>query len=132
MIFVVDDQKFDRYIVTRRLSENDIFQNVTEAESGEEFLDLFGKDMAEKTQDTPVLVLMDINMPGLNGFETAKKLQERVEAGDAPSSLGVMMCTSSENPDDRRRAEEIDIIKGYIVKPLDRDDVAYLQRFYTG
>jgi len=60
-------------------------------------------------------VFLDINMPMLNGFEVAEKL--------APILLGhptvvVMMLTSSASAPDRERATAINVIHGFITKPL--------------
>jgi CheY-like chemotaxis protein len=61
------------------------------------------------------LILLDINMPGMDGFGFLQAymqlpLQQR---------RAVVMLTSSPDPDDRRRAEAFACVKGYLVKPLD-------------
>jgi CheY-like chemotaxis protein len=128
---VVDDSELDRYMVRRFLSRHESFGEVLEATSGSEFLEqVVPSGQLDSKLPKPVLVLMDINMPGLDGFETAEELQAKVETGHVPDSLVVMMFTSSDNPRDRQRAEEIDIVKGYIVKPLDEADITYLKSLY--
>ncbi|WP_109832469.1 response regulator transcription factor [Reichenbachiella versicolor] len=66
-ILVVDDHSLVREGIITMLSIYDEFNIIGDAESGEEAL--------KKVDDNlPDVVLMDINMPGLNGIETAKKL----------------------------------------------------------
>ncbi len=67
-VAVVDDEDFNRKTVSRILKKHEYI--VTALESGQELLDfLFVKGNA------PDLILLDINMPGLDGFETLKRLQ---------------------------------------------------------
>lgn len=66
-------------------------------------------------------VLVDINMPGMDGFEVAQRLCEHFGA-EAPFIL--MMLTSSNWTDDRRRAAAIPLVQGYLIKPLTADMIA--------
>ena len=128
MTIVVDDNKMDRYIVKRQLAKHPEFGDLMEATDGLDFLDnLVANGRVDDDNPKPVLILMDINMPGLNGFETAEKLQQRIDEGKGPESVVVMMFTSSDNPNDKARAEALDIVKGYIVKPLDAADIETLR-----
>lgn len=130
-VVIVDDQDVDRYIVRRRLSKAPEIGNVIEASAGKEFLeDFFNGSGADEIKHPPLMVLMDINMPGMNGFETVKELQRRMAEGRGPESVVIMMFTSSDNPEDRRRAEELDAVKGFIVKPLDDSGVEDLLSLY--
>ncbi len=68
-VVVVDDEDFNRKTVSRILKKKDYI--VTALESGQELLDfLFVKG------SLPDLILLDIMMPGMDGFETMKRLQE--------------------------------------------------------
>ena len=68
------------------------------------------------------LILLDINMPGLDGFgflEAYERLPRR-------SRTPVVMLTSSPDPADRARALRHRCVKDYLTKPLDRDAAASL------
>ncbi len=130
-VVIVDDSDADRYIVKRRLSKSGDFGEVKEARDGVVFLDeFFNGPVLVETEDSPLLVLMDVNMPGLNGFETIEELQRRVAAGEGPASLVVMMFTSSSNPEDLALAEKLSSVKGYIQKPLDQEGIAKILEIY--
>lgn len=130
-VVIVDDSEADRYIVRRRLSKVEGFGEVMEAEDGAVFLEEFFNGAGRvQSEILPLLVLMDVNMPGLNGFETIEELQRRVELGKGPASLVVMMFTSSSNPDDVAQAENLASVKGYITKPLDDVGIEKIRQIY--
>jgi len=130
-VVVVDDEKFDRLVVRRRLAEAADFGEVIEATSGDDFLDMFFSERSQsRVGDARLLVLMDINLPGKSGFETVAEMEQRAEEGRGPQSVVVMMFTSSDNPANRERASALKSIRGYIIKPMDSDNVATILQMY--
>ena len=131
-VVVVDDNEIDRYIVKRKLTRAAGFGDIQEAVAGDRFLSSVSKD-DEITMGPPppTLVLMDINMPRMNGFETVQRLQEQLEVVEGPPLIVVMMFTSSDNPRDRQRAEELPLVKGYICKPLDDVGIDAIRSIYA-
>ena len=79
----------------------------------------------------PVLVLMDVNMPRLTGFETIMKMNRAAEAGNSPPSLVMMMVTSSSDPKDMVQITRMPSIKGYVFKPLDDAGVHKIRMLYA-
>lgn len=68
-ILVVDDHSLVREGITSMLGGHDNFEVIGEGSSGEEAI-------VKVNENPPDVLLMDINMPGLNGIETAKKIFE--------------------------------------------------------
>ena len=81
-------------------------------ESGPDALAFFEKDPLR----VPSCIFLDINMPMMDGFETAELATPMLI--DKPSVL-LLMLTSSGSPTDRERAATLPVIKGYVTKPLD-------------
>ena len=67
-------------------------------------------------EQAPDLVLMDLNMPNMNGFDATKILR------DKGFSNPIVVLTGSESEDDRKRAEEAGCNE-YILKTLEMKDV---------
>jgi twitching motility two-component system response regulator PilH len=103
-VLVVDDSPTERYFLTDLLRKNGF--EVLSAESGEEGV---AKAKAEK----PDLILMDVVMPGLNGFQATRTLSRDPTTQGIP----VIMCTTKNQETDRvwgLRQGAVD----YLVKPV--------------
>lgn len=131
-VVIVDDEDADRYIARRKLARSGDFEPVYEAATGYDFLKRFfsGKNVPEAS-DGPLVVLMDVNMPRMNGFETIEEVERQMVAGRGPDAIEILMYTSSDDPKDRARAGELAVVKGYIVKPLDDKGVDKIRDLCT-
>ncbi len=89
-ILVVDDVATNRLIARSKLVAN--YFDVIEAESGEQAIEL-----AEREQ--PDLILLDVLMPGIDGFETCRRLK----AGRTTMHIPVVMLTALDQQADRLR-----------------------------
>lgn len=108
-ILVVDDSPTERYFLSDILIKNGF--SVSTAENGEEALQKI-------KSDKPHLILMDIVMPGQNGFQVTRSISRDPLALDVP----IIICTS--------KGQETDRIWGlrqgardYIVKPVDPQEL---------
>ena len=61
------------------------------------------------------LILLDINMPGMNGFEFLEAYERQVVH---PTRPVVVMLTSSPDPTDQQKAAAYSCVRGYVIKPL--------------
>ncbi|MEZ5612676.1 response regulator transcription factor [Cognatazoarcus halotolerans] len=111
-ILVVDDSPTERYSMQEVLTRNG-YQVVT-AESGEDAI-------AKSKSERPDLILMDVVMPGMNGYQATRTI-----ARDATTcSIPIIMCTSKSQETDKiwgMRQGALD----YLTKPVDHQ--ALLER----
>lgn len=70
------------------------------------------------------LILLDINMPGMNGFEFLVEYERLCRDRREPAV--VVMLTASPDPADRERAMTFGCVKGYVTKPIDLPAVRQL------
>ncbi len=104
-VLVVDDNESNREVLARRLSVKGYV--VETAEDGERALALV-------EAAPPDLILLDVMMPGLSGFDVLDRLRKSHEAGDLP----VIMATARDASEDVVRALTLGA-NDYVTKPLD-------------
>lgn len=108
-ILVVDDSPTERYFLTDLLRKNGF--EIVAAETGEE-------GVVKAKQEKPDLILMDVVMPGLNGFQATRMLSR----DPATKAIPVIMCTTKNQETDRvwgLRQGAID----YLVKPIAAEEL---------
>ena len=115
-ILLIDDDAPTLFLNKLVIQELDCTDQVLTAENGRQAI----KMLIEKTEKgflCPDLILLDINMPILNGWEFMVQYQKL--SVEQKAKIVVVMLTTSLNPDDRSRAESIKDIKDFVSKPLD-------------
>lgn len=108
-ILVADDVESNRGIVRGFLESHDL--QITEVENGKEALDVLSKDGAD-------LILLDIKMPVMDGFETAEAIRKDLKMEEIP----IIALTASII----RKGEEELVFKGFngaLLKPFSKEDL---------
>lgn len=103
-ILVVEDSELIRQIIARELRQYGY--NVLQAANGE-------KGLAIAKIEKPDLITLDVIMPGIDGYETCKRLREDPETQDIP----VIMVTSRDTQEERIKGFETGAVE-YFVKPF--------------
>ena len=108
-ILIVDDSPTERHVLNDLLTKAGF--EVFSSDSGEDAIH-------KSKQQKPDLILMDVVMPGLNGFQATRAISRDPET----KSIPIIICTS--------KSQETDKIWGlrqgardYIVKPVNRDEL---------
>lgn len=111
----IEDDGVDKMVVERVLKKLKIVTSLHHAQNGEEALDkLRGANGQEKLSPFPQIILLDLNMPRMNGIEFLKELR----ADAALKHLSVYIVTTSNDDHDRMDAYQSNVA-GYILKPVD-------------
>jgi twitching motility two-component system response regulator PilH len=107
-ILVVDDSPTERFFLSELLVKNGYL--VSMAESGEEAV-------AQAKQTLPDLIVMDVVMPGMNGYQATRMISKE----EATKHIPVIMSTKGQETDKvwgmRQGA------KAYLVKPVKPEDL---------
>ncbi len=109
-ILLVEDDLIDRMTVKRALKEINVTNRLDIVGNGEEALAFLGK----KENIRPCIILLDLNMPRMNGLEFMKRARQ----DGLIKGIPVIVLTTSK--DDHDRIESFDLnVAGYMIKPVD-------------
>ena len=100
-VLLVDDNSADNYLHKLVIEESACAEEVATCKNGEEALEYLKKTF--NTIHYPSLILLDINMPRMNGWEFLEEYRKLPRANIEPYI--VFMLTTSLNPDDRHKSE---------------------------
>jgi len=109
-VLLVDDDSIDRAAVIRAFRQSEIDNPIIEATNGIEALQILRGDDTEKLS-SPFLILLDLSMPRMDGFEFLAELREDPELNTAL----VFVLTTSRDVLDRVKAYKKNVA-AYIVK----------------
>ena len=120
-VLIVDDSESDITVAQGCYRRSKLDRELVVLTSGKALLDYLDAVLAGESE-MPAVVLLDINMPGVDGFEALQRIRSRPEFSDVPV---ILMLTNSDSPKDIERAKEFGA-DGFQVKPLRmRDYVAF-------
>ncbi|MBL7916391.1 MAG: Response regulator rcp1 [Bacteroidetes bacterium ADurb.Bin397] len=113
-ILLVEDDSVDVMNVQRAFKKNNIQNPLYLAKNGLEGLAMLrGTDGQEMIRPRPQIILLDLNMPQMNGLEFLKELRSDPEL----KSISVFVMTTSKDDRDRFEAYNLNVA-GYIIKPV--------------
>ncbi|MDV6344100.1 response regulator [Nitrosomonas sp. Is37] len=120
VIMLVEDNPDDATLTMDALEANQITNEVVVANNGAEALDyLFGRGRYEgqKIAELPILMLLDLKLPKIDGLEVLR----RVRADERARLIPTVILTSSNEDEDRLKAYSLGT-NSYVRKPVDYDD----------
>ena len=111
-IMLIEDNPDDRDLTIRAFKKHNILNPVTVAGNGAEALSMLLGD--DRDQGNPALILLDLNLPKVEGFEVLR----RIRADQRTRIVPVLVLTSSKAEEDIRTAYDLGA-NGYIRKPVE-------------
>jgi CheY-like chemotaxis protein len=128
-ILLVDDDEPTNFLNQMVIEELDIAEQIRIAQNGQEALTYLKKTgTGDENFPLPDLILLDINMPAMNGWEFLERYSHLPDHQKA--NVIIVMLTTSFNPDDRAKANEISEVTGFETKPLTVDKLQTLLEKY--
>lgn len=115
-IILIEDSLSDAEMTVRALGKTHLDKNLVHLEDGSEainFIFAMGKYSAREVAN-PKVVILDLNMPKINGFEVLQKIR----SDERTRNIAVVVLTSSKEDSDIKRCYNLGA-NSYIVKPVD-------------
>ena len=116
-ILLVEDDENDILITKRAFTKHNLSNRLYVVRDGEEALDFIyhrGEFTSEDSAPRPGLILLDINMPKMNGIEVLRNLK----SDPAYKTIPVVMLTTSKRDQDKIESYNLGV-NSYIIKPVD-------------
>lgn len=125
-ILIADDDPDDRMLALEALNENHLTNNIYFVEDGEELLDYLhhrGQYTDVASAPRPGMILLDLNMPRMDGRESIREIKSTAELRDIP----VVILTTSKSEEDIARTYNLGA-NSYITKPVTFEGLVEVMR----
>jgi CheY-like chemotaxis protein len=122
-ILLVEDDTLDVMDARRTLSRMDILYKMHVSKNGEEAL-AYLREVSGSGAPRPDIILLDLNMPKMNGVELLTHIRQLPEWKDTK----VFIITTSEEKEDKELTQRLGV-SGYIVKPLKFNNPSSIDSF---
>ncbi len=117
-LFLVEDDAIFAMLMKKSLNKIEYDHELTTFKNGLEILNHI-KDNLENKENLPEIILLDLNMPVMAGWQF---LEELVQIHDKlPKKPDVYVLSSSIFTDDIEKTKQFEIVTDYLVKPVSKD-----------
>jgi CheY-like chemotaxis protein len=124
-ILLADDDLEDRNIIFEAMEVINASELIHFAENGEQALDVLAKN--HNPENVPRLIVLDLNMPKMNGTQTLKKLKDDERFKDIP----VIIFSTSINPFEKEKCMTLGAYS-YITKPISFGESVETAKLFVG
>ncbi|XOV68733.1 MAG: response regulator transcription factor [Fluviicola sp.] len=114
-LVLVDDDRDMRFLHTRLIRKSGLVETIIEFKNGKDALNY----IKEERENPPQIIILDINMPGISGWDVADALRD--DCKELKGLVHLFILTSSVNPNDFSYAEEHPCIQEILEKPLNQE-----------
>lgn len=123
-ILIVDDDQTSSFVTKTILKKAQIATHMVTVHSGREALETV-KEFSVNHKKLPEIILLDLNMPEMDGFEFLEELAQQQHMN--LSHTKVFVLTSSVDPQDKEKAAASPVaVSGYLTKPLTQESLSVI------
>lgn len=116
-VIIMLDDNIDEIFITRRIVRGvGLVNRFISEQNSENLIQTLDKQVQLGVNKESFIVLLDINMPRIDGFEVLKTIRSHTSY----SSVPVFMLSASDDCEDREKSEELGS-NGFLVKPFNQD-----------
>ena len=116
-ILIIDDDPLFLLLVKKTIMKYELAKNISAFSNGLEAFDALKQSINDPSA-LPDIILLDINMPIMDGWEFLEEFLPFLEK--TTKKISIYIATSSIAEDDKRKAKTYPTIKDYLLKPIDQ------------
>ena len=120
---IIDDSQLDCFIAEKIIQNTGTFSSVKSYMDATEAYEVIKKSDAGE-RDTATIIVLDIQMPVMNGFQFVEAFEQLPE--EIRSNYTIFLFSSSINENDKNRLENYPSIRRFYSKPISKDTVAQM------
>ena len=123
--FLIDDDKIFQFVtgkILKKINPKILIEKYLDGEEGITSI----KAKLKSGSSLPDIVLLDINMPFMNGWEFLREFKKIRPCID--KDIQIYILTSSDDPEDLDKAKKFSELSGYLVKPVSKKELEVLIR----
>lgn len=113
---LIDDNPHDNFFHERAIKESQPDISVLRFESPIEALEYIQTAGLIHKNPVPVLIFLDINMPEMNGWEFLEEYEKLHE--EIKNHVIIVMLTTSDDLLEKQKSKQLNVVSGFITKPL--------------
>jgi CheY-like chemotaxis protein len=129
IVMLVDDSEIDNFINQKMIEGCNFAEKIyvhTSGRSGLEFLRNIRSNLKVLPEMLPDLILLDINMPIMDGFQFAAEFDKL--GPEVTDHCKIMILTSSMNPEDMQNSKKSPSVIRFVSKPLSKETLLTLNK----
>ena len=119
-VWVIDDDPIYQIIVKKNIQKSEMFSSISSFKNGKEAIDDLHTTL-EINGGPPDIILLDINMPVMDGWEFMEKMG--LISAQITQQISVYIVSSSIAAEDRNKSQTYSDILGYLSKPVTIEDL---------
>ena len=129
-ILCVDDDPITLMLCRKVIVKAEFAKETDAAQNGEEALTYFDNLLSDENHDIPKLILLDLNMPVMGGWEFLDNFSNGVYRS-AFNDVKVIVLSSTIDPDDVEKAKKYAMVIDFVSKPITIEMLTDIKRFFT-
>jgi CheY-like chemotaxis protein len=129
LVALIDDDEIVKFIGAKVIESTHLVNKIKTFSNGEEAID-FLKSNSKNPDQLPEIILLDLNMPIMDGFEFLEKyilLEPKLG-----KKITIYIVSSSMSPTDIERINQISEVSDYIIKPITKEKFENIVRALKG